>query len=76
MNEKPYTQNHHFQFTLLKSPGHNGGQFRHPACPEERRYLMFSLIRVTRFFQRCWVTTCYMRRLNYSRRLAWAKAAR
>ena len=37
---------------------------------------MRNVARMTRYFQRCWIAACYMHRLNYSRRLAWAKAAR
>jgi len=37
---------------------------------------MHNLIRMTRFFQRCWIAARYVYRLNYSRRLAWAKAPR
>jgi len=37
---------------------------------------MQNIARMTRYFQRCWIAACYVRRLNYSPRLAWAKAAR
>jgi hypothetical protein len=37
---------------------------------------MRNLTRMIRFFQRCWLAACYMRRLNYSGRLAWLKAVR
>ena len=32
--------------------------------------------RMSQYFHRCLIALCYMRRLNYSRRLAWTKAAR
>lgn len=34
------------------------------------------LTRCALFAARCWLALRFMRRLNYSRRLAWAKAAR
>lgn len=40
------------------------------------RRLTSILIRVACLVARCWIALRYMRKLNYSRRLAWAKAAR
>jgi len=76
MNEKHFTQSNRTQFAMVSSAAHDRRTFRDPDSQATRQSFLSSLTRMTRFFQRCWIAACYMHRLNYSRRLAWAKAAR
>jgi len=61
---------------ILKNTGYNPGSLRRPARSIGSGVFMRNLVRFTRLFVRCWLTLCYMRRLNYTRRLAWVKAER
>jgi len=76
MNEKQFSQSNRFRLVVLNIAGYDPGTGRHSDCAEKRRYRMLNPTRMTRFLQRCWIAACYMYRLNYSCRLAWAKAAR
>lgn len=74
--ETNLTRMNRLQLVTVNRAGLDVGTFVYPDHTASRRSFMHYLAPMTGFFQRCWIAARYMRRLNYSPRLAWVTAAR
>ena len=67
-----------FLSRIANNPGNDMDPlpFRRQSLADEGRALASALTCLPRFIVRCWLAVCFMRRLKYSRHLAWVKAER